>query len=165
MTVHGQHRLDAIRDQVRAGGRRWTVAKSAIVTALLDADRHLSVRRIHQAVLPRYPEIDQSTIYRVVQTLAEEHVIHAVEHGGKVRYGLSDRPHHHAVCARCGQDADLPAQTMRGLLTEAETETGFRFDGQPQSLLGLCPRCLSQPAPIDAQDTDEATRGAEVPRP
>jgi Fe2+ or Zn2+ uptake regulation protein len=59
--VEGEHRLDAIRDQVRAGGRRWTVARSAIVTALLDTGRHLSVRRIHETVQARFPEIDQST--------------------------------------------------------------------------------------------------------
>lgn len=143
MTLDSDHgdRLAAIRARVRADGRRWTVAKSAIVEALLIGPGHLSAREIHCAVLARCPQIDQSTIYRALQTLASSQVVHALDRRGEARYGLTDRPHHHAVCSGCGRDAEIPAATAHELLTRAESTTGFRFGADSLTLLGYCTAC------------------------
>jgi Fur family transcriptional regulator, ferric uptake regulator len=136
-----EDRLEAIRCQVRARGRRWTIAKSVIVEVLLDAPGHLSARHLHAAVPERFPQIEQSTIYRALRTLAEEDVVHAFDRRGEARYGLSDRPHHHAVCGGCGQDAEIPAAAISGLLDAAAERTGFRFDGESLTVVGRCPSC------------------------
>lgn len=143
MTQDSDHfdRLAEIRARVRADGRRWTVAKCAIVEALLAGSGHLSPREIHATVLIRHPQIDQSTVYRALQTLAEARVVHALDRRGEARYGLTDRPHHHAVCAGCGRDAEIPAATAHGLLAEAESTTGFRFGAESLTLLGHCAAC------------------------
>ncbi|WP_432838149.1 Fur family transcriptional regulator [Dactylosporangium sp. CA-092794] len=136
-----RQRVDRIRDQVRAGGRRWTVAKGAIVDVLLDRDGHLSTQEIHEAVAARYPQVDRSTIHRVLLALADEGLVHVLGQHGEARYGLADRPHHHAVCAGCGRVAEIPAEVMRRLIDTAGDAVGYRFDAGSLTLTGRCGRC------------------------
>ena len=134
-------RLDAIRDRLRSGGRRWTVAKGAVIEALLAEGGHLSAQQIHQSVAARYPQIDRSTVHRVVLVLADEHVVHALGQHGEARYGLADRPHHHVLCAGCGDVAEVPGDVVEPLLAAANAATGYRFDGHGLTLTGRCTRC------------------------
>ncbi|MEU4421040.1 transcriptional repressor [Actinoplanes sp. NPDC024001] len=134
-------RLEAVRDQVRAGGRRWTIAKGAVVEALIGTEGHLSAQQVHDRVIERFPQIDRSTVHRVLLTLADEHVVHVLGRQGEARYGMADRPHHHAVCARCGQEAEIPASVISPALAAAATATGFSFEDGGITLTGLCGGC------------------------
>lgn len=136
-----QNRLTAIRDHVRARGRRWTIAKDVVVETLLADGRHLSVQQIHDEVGRKFPQIDRSTVHRVLLTLAEDRVVHTLDQRGESRYGLSDRPHHHAVCTQCGREAQIPAAVVDRLLATAGTEIGFRFGHESITLMGKCVRC------------------------
>ena len=137
-------RMDAIRDQIRAGGRRWTIAKGAIVEALLAGEGHLSAQQIHEDMSKRYPQIDPSTVYRALLTLADEGVVHTLDQPGEARYGLADEPHHHAICGGCGLEAEIPAASVARLLTAAGASTGFRFDRDSITLTGRCPSCSAR---------------------
>jgi Fe2+ or Zn2+ uptake regulation protein len=134
-------RLDAIRDRVRAQGRRWTVAKGAIIETLLVHQGHLSAQQIHEAVAARFPQIDRSTVHRVLLALAAEHLVHVLGQHGTARYGLADRPHHHAVCAGCGDVAEIQADLVYRLVDEAGAAVGYRFDHDSLTLTGHCARC------------------------
>ena len=136
-------RMDAIRDQIRAGGRRWTIAKGAIVEALLAGAGHLSAQQIHEDMGKRYPNIDPSTVYRALLTLADEGVVHTLDQPGEARYGLADEPHHHAICGRCGLEAEIPAAAVSRLLTAAGAATGFQFGRESVTLTGRCASCGS----------------------
>lgn len=136
-------RLDTIRHRVRASGRRWTLAKGAIVETLIDVPSHLSVQQIHQQISHRYPGIDPSTIYRALTTLTEDHIVHTLDQPGEARYGLADHPHHHARCLRCGRQAEIPAVAVQHLLDAARDQTGFHFAGHSLTLTGLCQPCTA----------------------
>jgi len=134
-------RVDAIRDQIRAAGRRWTIAKGAIVEALLAGPGHLSPQRIHEIIVKQYPQIDPSTVYRALLTLADEGVVHTLDQPGEARYGLADEPHHHAICGGCGRQAEIPATAVARLLTAAGAVTGFQFNRDSVTLTGRCEDC------------------------
>ncbi len=134
-----QERLEAVRARVRAGGRRWTVAKGAIVETLIGHRGHLSVQEVHDEVTARFPQIDRSTVHRVLLTLSDEHVVHVLGRQGEARYGMADHPHHHAVCSRCGHEAEIPAAVVAPALAAAGEVTGFRFGSI--TLTGTCPDC------------------------
>ncbi|WP_433294295.1 Fur family transcriptional regulator [Actinoplanes sp. CA-030573] len=147
MTAEADARLNAIRDHVRAGGRRWTFAKNAIVGTLMDAERHLSPRRIYETLLPAHPQLDHSTVYRALQVLVDEGVVHSLDRRGEARYGLADRPHHHVVCGDCGRVAEVAAADgVQELLTMVGSRTGFSFAGQSLTLTGRCARCSTASA-------------------
>ncbi|MGX6607482.1 Fur family transcriptional regulator [Micromonosporaceae bacterium Da 78-11] len=137
-------RLDEIRDRLRASGRRWTVAKGAVVETMLAGEGHLSVLQIHDEVSRRYPQIDRSTVHRVLLVLTDERVIHALDQRGGARYGLSDHPHHHAVCTACGREEQIPAAVVDRLLVKAGAEVGFRFDRDSITLTGTCSTCTAE---------------------
>ncbi|WP_161952721.1 Fur family transcriptional regulator [Actinoplanes sp. TFC3] len=143
MTEVDQRRLDAIRDQLRCDGRRWTVAKSELVQAMLAAEAHLSARGLHEQLVSRYPQMDLSTVYRTLRALAESGVVHSLNDGSQTRYGLADRAHHHVLCADCGSLAEIPAAALDRLLATAESQTGYRFAGQSMTLAGCCGACRS----------------------
>lgn len=138
-------RMDAIREQIRSGGRRWTIAKSAIVEALLAGSSHLSAQQIHEEMCKHYPHIDPSTVYRVLLTLADEGVVHTLDQPGEARYGLADEPHHHAICSNCGLEAEIPAAAVARVLAAAGTSTGFQFGRDSITLTGRCPKCRHEP--------------------
>ncbi|MFI5496293.1 Fur family transcriptional regulator [Actinoplanes sp. NPDC051859] len=144
MTAAQQHhRLNAVREHVRARGRRWTVAKSAVVEVLIGAAGHLSAQQVYDTVSSRFPQIDRSTVHRVLLTLADEHVVHILGRQGEARYGMADEAHHHAVCARCGIEVEIPAALISPALAAAATATGFRFDSASITLAGICQNCTA----------------------
>ncbi|MBU2667124.1 transcriptional repressor [Actinoplanes bogorensis] len=136
-----QQRVAAIRERLRSDGRRWTVVKCALVEALIDSCGHLSARELHERLAGRYPQTDHSTVYRTLHALADAGVVHTLGRPGRVRYGLADRPHHHAICAQCDAVAEIPAGEVHGLLDATETRTGFCFSGQSLTLAGRCANC------------------------
>ncbi|MEU4160478.1 transcriptional repressor [Actinoplanes sp. NPDC026670] len=146
MRVQQHERLAAVRERVRAGGRRWTIAKGAIVEALIGHGGHLSVQEVHDEITTRFPQIDRSTVHRVLLTLADEHVVHVLGRQGEARYGMADQPHHHAVCARCGHEAEIPASAVAPALAAAAEATGFAFDSVGITLTGICGDCRQQQA-------------------
>ncbi|MBU2667114.1 transcriptional repressor [Actinoplanes bogorensis] len=136
-------RVDAVRDLVRANGKRWTIAKGAVVEALVGADEHLSVQQVHETIAARFPQIDRSTVHRILLALAEEHVVHVLGRQGEARYGMADEPHHHAVCARCGRETEIPAKVIAPALSKATAATGFTFATTSITLTGLCETCTT----------------------
>jgi Fe2+ or Zn2+ uptake regulation protein len=143
--VQTTERLDTIREHVRARGRRWTIAKDAVVEALIDTDTHLSAQQVHERIGARFPQIDRSTVHRVLLGLADEHVVHVLGRQGEARYGMADRPHHHALCTGCGREAEISAETIAPALTAAAGATGFSFDTGTLTLTGLCAGCRTAP--------------------
>jgi Fe2+ or Zn2+ uptake regulation protein len=137
--VDDRGRLDTIRDRVRARGRRWTVAKGAVLETLLDQPGHLSALQIHEVIAARLPQIDRSTVHRVLLALADEGVVHMLGHHGQTRYGMADQPHHHAVCAACGQVAEIPAHLVDLLVTQIALAVGYDLDRV--TLTGRCGQC------------------------
>jgi Fur family transcriptional regulator, ferric uptake regulator len=134
-------RVEAIRQRLRSRGMRWTVAKGAVIEALIDQHDHLSAVQIHAAVAERFPQVDRSTVHRVLIALADEGVVHVLGQSGDARYGLADRAHHHAVCVGCGAVAEIPSDAVGQLLDKATGATGYRFDEESLTLNGRCPRC------------------------
>jgi Fe2+ or Zn2+ uptake regulation protein len=60
--------------------------------------------------------------------------------------GLTDRHHHHLICAECGavQDVEVPDGLERRLdheLSEVASAVGFRLDHHRLDLVGRCTSC------------------------
>ncbi|XVV13975.1 Fur family transcriptional regulator [Actinoplanes sp. CA-131856] len=137
-------RLDAVREHVRAQGQRWTVAKAAVVEVLLGTDGHLSALQVHERIVERLPQIDRSTVHRILLGLADEHVVHVLGRQGEARYGMADHPHHHVVCADCGREAEIPSAAITPALAAASEATGFSFDASSITLTGRCANCTGR---------------------
>ena len=96
-------RSDRIFSQLRARGGRITAARRALVTALLEADAHVTADDLATLVQAAHPEVHRSTIYRTLDALEQLGIVDHVHLGhGRAVYHLADDPHNHLVCEVCG---------------------------------------------------------------
>ena len=122
-------------------------SRIAVLVVLEPFDGHLSVAEIHQRILDATPDgaqrPDLATVYRTVTTLVDQGVLLALAvDGGVTTYGLAAKPHHHAVCTRCGTIIEVPAKRLSSALKHAIQGSSFTLSEQAGlTLHGLCPDC------------------------
>jgi Fur family transcriptional regulator, ferric uptake regulator len=136
----------AVVNRLAAGGQRLTATRAAVVDALTDAARPLTIPELLAAT----PTLAQSSAYRILVVLEQAGVVHRLAtNDDHTRYELAEDltgHHHHLVCSRCGTVQDVPTSTKleRSLHAAAEEitrETGFRAHHHRFDLVGLCGRC------------------------
>lgn len=138
-------RLERILDLVRQRGGRVTTSRRAIVSALLDADDHVTAEALADAVQRAHPDVHQSTVYRTLDTLTEMGVIDHVHLGhGAAVYHFTDHAHHHLVCQDCGHVIELPLATLTPLQRRIARDYDFHLDGTHFALAGHCADCRTR---------------------
>lgn len=139
--------MERIGELLRAHGLRRMPSRIAVLAVLEPVDGHLSVSDIHQRIVDVTPagtaSPDLATVYRTVTTLVEQGVLHALAvEGGVSTYGLTETPHHHAVCTECGTIIEVPATRLSAALEHAIEGSSFTLSDQAGlTLHGLCPQC------------------------
>ncbi|MFJ4655117.1 Fur family transcriptional regulator [Nocardia sp. NPDC088792] len=133
------------RGLLRGRGLRCTAPRLAVLSILERArDRgHLTVSQIQERLAEAGRDVDLTTVYRTVSTLVDAHVLHALVIDERVTsYGLTDIPHHHAVCNRCGAIDEVPSEHLTTALAEARLRSRFALpETAGLTLHGLCPNC------------------------
>lgn len=139
-----------IGDLLRAQGLRRMPSRIAVLAVLEHVQGHLPVADIHQRIIETSPAHTQApdlaTVYRAVTTLVGQGVLHALTvDGGVTTYGLTQSPHHHAVCTNCGTIIEVPAQRLSAALEHAIEGSSFTLSEHAGlTLHGLCPACQQQ---------------------
>ena len=136
-----------IATRLEGVGQRLTASRGALVTALADAERPLTIPEIADADA----SLAVSSTYRNLTTLEAVGVVHrVVTHGDFAYYelaeGLTERHHHHLICSNCGAVEDFDAspqleQSVRGTARQIARRTGFRTERHVVDLIGLCADC------------------------
>ena len=128
-------------------GQRHTRARQDLIGVLAEATFPLTIPEI----IERRDGLAQSSVYRNLIVLERAGVVQKVLATGEwYRYelaeGLTDRHHHHLICASCGavQDVEVPDALERRLdreLTDLALTAGFRLDHHRLDLVGRCVTC------------------------
>ena len=140
----GRERLERILDQLRAGGGRITPARRALVSALLDADAHVTADDLAEVVQRSHPDVHRSTIYRTLDALEELGVVDHVHLGhGRAVYHLLDDPHQHLVCEVCEEVIEVPDELFRPLADRLARDYGFALRSNHFAVLGRCAECAA----------------------
>lgn len=129
--------------RLRAGGRRVTVQRRAVMQALTSLGCAPEVRQIHVRARRIYPRLGLVTVYRTLQALAEEGLAQPIVlDDGRLRYELRDdqgHHHHHLVCLSCGSIARLEACTLPPVGQAGRR--GFAVTAHRLELFGYCVEC------------------------
>jgi len=100
-----------------------------------------SMRELAQAI----PDIDRSSIYRVVTLFEELQIVTRLQIGWKYKIELSDQfshHHHHAICTQCGKIVDLPENThLESDLQQLSQSHNFLMHDHQLEIRGLCADC------------------------
>ena len=128
---------------------RKTKARNLIISILSqDKDKAFSVEELHEACGEAL-QIDLSTVYRTMHTLAESgFVTKSIHPDGKAYFQIASQQgtehHHRIVCSKCRASADIAVCPLHDLEDQILSETGFTMTSHSIELTGLCPACKAE---------------------
>ncbi len=132
--------------RLQADDQRYTANRRAVVEALAEARRPLSIPQLLEA----RRDLAQSSVYRNLTVLERVGAVHRIVTNDEfARYELAEDltgHHHHSICAHCGAVDDfrlspkLEAELDAALRRIAKRQ-GFRADSHRLDLVGTCTRC------------------------
>jgi Fur family peroxide stress response transcriptional regulator len=115
----------------------------AVLQALNEQDTHLSAEEIHERILPDYPMIGLSTVYKAIALFLDMGVISELNISNQnARYEiLDDPPHPHFICTRCGDIIDLDDRILEDIPEQIAGITGHQIIKTRLDFYGICRRC------------------------
>jgi Fur family transcriptional regulator, ferric uptake regulator len=128
---------------LRGVGQRVTPQRLAVLGAFADRGGHLTADEVFQRIDRSLPGMTLSTVYRTLELLRDLHIVSETDLGGGMRqYELvTETPHHHLVCSRCGGMTELDDAALEPLRAHARRVHGFEPVVHHLALFGLCAAC------------------------
>lgn len=134
----------SIFDRLKAGGKKLTKARKAILAILEESSLPITVADVHERLRKADETVDLVTVYRNVAMLQELGLVNPVGlHEGQMRYEIryGREHHHHIQCRGCGQIVDLMLCPLKKLTELVERQTRFSVEGHTLEFFGWCPQC------------------------
>ena len=129
---------------LKAGGKKLTRARKAILDVLERNTLPITVAEVHAGLVKAKTDVDLVTVYRNLAMLQELGLVNAVGfQEGQMRYEVvHGRAHHHHIqCRGCGKIIDLMLCPLKKLTKLIEEQTRFSVDGHALEFFGWCPQC------------------------
>ena len=121
---------------------RPTANRLIIMKALNEANHPLSLAELEEQLVT----LDKSSIFRVLTTFRDNHLVHAIENGSNsIVYELclshsgetDDDTHVHFFCEQCHSTFCLTDITI----PTVELPAGYRMQTRNYLVKGICPNC------------------------
>ncbi|WP_027481116.1 Fur family transcriptional regulator [Deinococcus pimensis] len=125
---------------------RQTKQRQAVLEVLRGTRTHPDAAWIFQEVRRALPNISLGTVYRALDTLAQDGVIATIERAGeRTRYDYKHADHHHVVCRGCHAIFDVDLGASAALRPhDALLPAGFRVTDVVLEFHGLCADCQAR---------------------
>lgn len=136
----------AITSDLRQKGLRVTIPRALIWRVLVESREHFTVDALWHRVREEIPEIELSTIYRVVEAFLQAGlvVLTPLPNGVKV-VEAQTLFHPHLLCSVCNRLYHIPADTANRLRQVFEDALpGFLVTNVQVLGTGVCPRCAHE---------------------
>ena len=137
---------DAVRDQLRARGLRWTPQRRLILDVIREAEGHVTGAEFVDRCRERDPDTTPSTVYRTLDVLEElGYVAHSHGSDGREEYHvLPVAEHAHLHCSECGGSWEIAASEVAGLVRGIRRDHGFTVDVAHLTVAGRCRACQAR---------------------
>ncbi|MBM7868021.1 transcriptional repressor [Heliobacterium gestii] len=139
-----QRQAEDVLELLKVKGYKFTPQRRAVIGALIEANRPLSVKEMVDRLRESYPDMSADTVYRNLKVLCDLGVVSLISQQGKegARYELDGRPHHHhLVCVTCGKSVCLPYCPMQERAEEMARREDFHVLGHTFEIFGYCRDC------------------------
>ncbi len=131
-------------EQLRKCQLRATNQRLAIMRTLMASRSHPSAEDIYQQLKHKHPTLSLSTVYKTLQVMAKIGALLTIETtSGGQRFDGQLRPHHHAVCTRCGEIYDVNFSACLVDLDKRDVLPGFSVQSIKVTFTGTCKMCES----------------------
>lgn len=109
--------VEMIRSKLSEKGLKITPQRMAILDAIYTLDNHPTADNVLEYVSEAYPNIAVGTVYNVLETLVDHHLIMKVKTVKDVmRYDGVLKKHHHVYCTECDLIEDYVDEELDKLL-------------------------------------------------
>jgi Fur family ferric uptake transcriptional regulator len=126
--------------------QRATVQGSAVRSVLAEGAGFASAQDIHAALRLQGKPVGLSTVYRHLQSLAEQGVADVIQSpDGEATYRYcgetTSSHHHHLVCRKCGHTEEVTARAIEHWAAEIASKFDFSDVDHTVEIFGTCARC------------------------
>ena len=109
-----------------------------ILATVTELQRHPTAEQVFMEMKKEHPSIAIGTVYKHLNALAEEGLLHRItESGSPDRYDRTER-HDHLICSRCGKIADVRLPDMRERIREALGQEILSYDLRIRYICRAC---------------------------
>jgi Fur family ferric uptake transcriptional regulator len=139
---------ERILQQLRQRGERITIQRRMVIEALCEDCDHLTINDIQKQMESRGYELDEATIYRILQWLKAAEVISQTDLGarGIVYELIGTKRHHHLVCLNCHAVIELDDSFADQLREQVRHEHDFEPRVDHLAIFGWCAQCRAAKA-------------------
>jgi Fe2+/Zn2+ uptake regulation proteins len=124
--------------------KRNTVQKMKIMEYLMNTKCHPTAEIVYDAVLKDIPTISLSTVYRNLNTMAEEGEIIKFEVGNEAHFDADISFHHHAYCKHCKTVYDIFDDELSNYISTNAKILNFKIETTNLIFLGKCGQCVEK---------------------
>lgn len=130
-------------------GSRVTTQGMAVLTQLRQSGGFISAQDVWAAMRSSGNKIGLSTVYRRLQTMADDGLLDVVRvSDGEATYrycgpSRGGRHHHHVVCRTCGRAEEVDSKAVERWAASVATELGFVDVDHTVELFGICATCAT----------------------
>ena len=123
--------------------RRQTKQRAAVAEALESQGEFRSAQEIYDIVRRRGDSIGLTTVYRSLQSMADDGQVDVIVRGDgeSVYRQCSPSHHHHLVCRSCRSTVEIDAPDVERWATDVAAQHGFRDVTHTVEVFGVCSRC------------------------
>lgn len=123
---------------------RNTRQRKHLLELLQSTKSHPNALWLYEHMLPLFPHLSLSTVYRNLSILESQGMIQRLSCGGSFdRYDADTSMHSHFHCRECGQLYDLNAGKAEQNALDLADSGSHRLEGCQVTFYGCCERCLS----------------------
>ena len=121
-----------------------TTQRLALLDELESRMDHPTADQLYERVRKHLPRISLGTVYRNLDQLSEEGLIHKIQLGGQMRFDADLSHHCHVRCEKCGRVDDVDCGAPEHLEQAFTAPNGYRITGHRFEWVGVCPQCQKQ---------------------
>ncbi|MBN1824792.1 MAG: transcriptional repressor [Candidatus Eisenbacteria bacterium] len=135
--------LARFRSCLKSRGLHFSQAREIVVCAVSRMDRHFGAEELAAELGGGPDRVSRGTVYRTLNLLEWFGLIRRVgEVDGPRRYErVSDSPHDHLVCERCGRVIEFTEPALSKAILRVCRERRFQLRAYNLSVVGVCEKC------------------------
>lgn len=146
-------------EALRRAGLRVTASRLAVLAAVSGEGRHRDAEAVAEAARRQLGTLSTQAVYDNLHILENAGLVRRIQpsgHPSRYEARVGDN-HHHLVCRRCGETADVDCAVGAAPCLEPSADHGFVVEEAEIIFWGLCPRCRqeNQTSENDTKDLKE----------
>jgi len=137
--------IEQIREKLSDKGLKITPQRMSILEAIYTLNNHPTADNIIEYIRESHPNIATGTVYKVLDTLAENKIIKKVKTDKDImRYDGVIENHHHIYCSECDLIEDYVDNELDELLKayfKKKNFSGFKLEDIVVQIRGTFDKC------------------------